>query len=249
MLQAARMIDEDGLAEHGILLEIYIDGPELNANFVLLDGEVLFLEVTDNFPCLGDPSNATLADNLNFAETVLISNSRLPPEKIEVIRSSLHHSLLRLGFRSAGFHVEAGMYNLSMRYAENSGDGLVDLVVSETNNADRMHPTRQPEVVLIEINARPPETGGMWATLYTYGVDMSGLQFLRALGHGERFKALSTSFQFPITSAGNGGGAQYWTADSMIPIQKENILVPCDFFERLYRELPEIIPHVSRAEL
>ncbi|PWY70063.1 hypothetical protein BO83DRAFT_428473 [Aspergillus eucalypticola CBS 122712] len=48
------------LAEQGIMLETYIAGPELDANFVLLNGTVLFLEVTDIFPCSGDDTSATL---------------------------------------------------------------------------------------------------------------------------------------------------------------------------------------------
>lgn len=35
----------------------------------------------------------------------------------------------------------------------------------------------------------------------------------------------------------------------MVPIHREKIRVPGDFFEKLYQALPEISPHVSRAEL
>lgn len=36
------------------MIEPYIDGPEVDANLVLLDGEVIFFEVTDDFPKPGD---------------------------------------------------------------------------------------------------------------------------------------------------------------------------------------------------
>lgn len=75
--EAVAMLGQDTrLAEHGIIVETYVPGPELDANFVLLDGAVLFLEVTDNFPCLGDDGSATLV--ANFAEKLQISNTRLP---------------------------------------------------------------------------------------------------------------------------------------------------------------------------
>lgn len=247
MRQAVCTLEEDGLTEHGILLETYVDGPELDANFVLWNGQILFLEVTDNFPCLGDASGATPAEN--FAETVLISNSRLPPEEVEIIRSSLQCNLLQLGFHSGIFHVEARMQNSSMRYQDVRGDGILDLVASNTNGGATSPSGRQPDVFLIEVNARPPGAGGTWATLYTYGVDTGALQLLRAIDDSERFKALSKPFCFTSTSPGDGGGAQYWTAHSMIPIHREKIRVPEDFFKKVCQILPEIGPHVSRAEL
>lgn len=95
---AVRMLVEDlgNLVEQGILIETYVDGPEFDANFVLLEGQILFLEVTDNFPCLADANGATLADN--FAETVQISNTALPPDQVDAIRSSISRSLAKLGF-------------------------------------------------------------------------------------------------------------------------------------------------------
>ncbi|KAF8863270.1 hypothetical protein BDZ45DRAFT_722677 [Acephala macrosclerotiorum] len=168
---AVHMLDKDGedLAEHGILFEMYVDGPEPDANFVLWDGKVLFLEVCDNFPCQGDASGATLANN--FAETVLISNSRLPPKEVEIIQSSLHRSLLQLGFSSGVFHVEAQMQNSSMQY-QDTGDGTMDLVVRSIGGSATTTPGSQPDAFLIEVNARTPGTGGTWVTLFTYGVDM-----------------------------------------------------------------------------
>ena len=247
MRQAARALEDEGLTRHGILLETYVDGPELDANYVLWNGQVLFLEVNDNFPCLGDASGATTFDN--FAETVSISNSGLPPEEVQMIRSSLHRNLLQLGFHSGVFHVEARMQNSSMRYQDVRGDGILDLVISNTDGGVGISSGRQPNVFLIEVNARPPGAGGTWTTQYTYGVDMGALQLLRAINDRERFEALSKPFSFPSVSPGGGGGAQYWTAHSMIPIHREKIRVPEDFFEKLYELLPEILPHVSRAEL
>lgn len=244
MRQAVHMLHEDeGIStEYGILIETYVDGPEFDANFVLWEGQVLFLEVTDNFPCLADASSATLADN--FAETVQISNTRLPPDEVETIRSSVLRSLLKLGLKSGVFHCEGRIMNSSMRYKDVNGNGIVDLVASNAAT-----PGQKPEVFLIEINVRPPGTGGTWATLLTYGVDLGALQFLRALNDRTRFEALSAPFAYSSSNPGDGGGAQWWTAHCMIPIHCDKIRVPENFFEKLYQAIPEIVPHVTRAEM
>jgi biotin carboxylase len=242
MRRAVHELDEDNLTGHGILLETYVDGPEVDANFVLWDDQILFLEVNDNFPCKGDASGATTFDN--FAETVSISNSGLSPKEIETIRSSLHRNLLQLGFHSGVFHVEARMRNSSFEYQDIYSDGIVDLAPHKSDKC-----AKGPSVFIIEVNVRTPGAGGTWATRYTYGVDLGALQLLRSIGDRERFKRLSKPFSFASTSPGGGGGAQCWTAHSMIPIHREKILVPEDFFERLYRTLPDIKPHVFRAEL
>lgn len=244
MRRAVRSLAQDGLAEHGILIETYVDGPELDANFVLRDGRVLFLEVTDNMPCLGDASTAALTDN--FMETVQISSSALPRPEKDTIRASLLDSLLRLGFRSGVFHVEARMAHSAMHYRPYPS-GVVDLAPRAASLA-----SPPPNVFLIEVNAREPGTAGTWATLYTYGVDLGSLQVLRALGEreGERFAALATPFAFPEDAVvGGGGGAQYWTAHCIVPIHRDDLYIPGEFVARVCAALPDVAPHVSRAEL
>ncbi|KAK2821812.1 hypothetical protein FQN49_007649 [Arthroderma sp. PD_2] len=246
MREAIRLLHEDGLAGDGIVIEQFVHGPEVDCNFVLWDGKVLFLEVTDDLPCAGDASDVTLADN--FFETAMVSNSGLPPEEIQILRSSLHRSLLQLGLRWGVFHAEARMQNSSVRYHDVRGDGVLDLVRSTSNNAVASFLGRQPEAFLIEANVRPPGNGGPWSTLCAYGIDYNALQLLRAVEDRERFEALSKPFLFP-EDAGGGGGAQYWSALCMIPVHRENIRVPDDFFEKLYQQLPKIASHVSKAEL
>ncbi|KAI8247807.1 hypothetical protein K4K56_011550 [Colletotrichum sp. SAR 10_98] len=252
MRRAVCSLAQDGLAEHGILIETYVDGPELDANFVLRDGRVLFLEVTDNMPCLGDVSSAPLTDN--FMETVQISSSALPHTEKDVIRASLHDNLLRLGFRSGVFHVEARMAHSAMHYRPDRS-GVVDLAPRATSlasSSSSSSPASPPDVFLIEVNAREPGTAGTWATLYTYGVDLGSLQLLRALGEreGDRFAALAAPFAFPEDFvAGGGGGAQYWTAHCIVPIHRDDLYVPGDLVSRVCAALPDVAPYVSRAEL
>ncbi|KAI1149243.1 hypothetical protein F4825DRAFT_431256 [Nemania diffusa] len=226
---AIQKTERDGLSKHGVLIEEYIDGPEVDANFVLWDGEVLFCEISDDFPCPGDLPDATTDDD--FAETYMVLPSSLPTKELEILKSSLHQSLLELGFRSGVFHVEARVKNSSMRYKET--DGILDLVDTPSGV------TEEPDAFLIEVNARPPGLTGVYSTLYTYGVDYCALQFLRVLGDRERFAALCKPF---------ASQNQYWCADIHVPIHRENILVPHDFFEKVLGRLPEVAPHVSRAE-
>lgn len=73
--QALLQMEKDGLSKHSILLETYISGPEVDANIVLWNGELMFIEITDNFPCTADASDATIADS--FGETIMLSPTRL----------------------------------------------------------------------------------------------------------------------------------------------------------------------------
>ncbi|GBF62883.1 fumipyrrole biosynthesis protein C [Trichophyton mentagrophytes] len=197
MRQAVQQLEESGFSKYGILLETYIDGPEVDANFVLWEGEVLFCEISDELPCQADAMDATISDN--FAETIMLLPSRLDPKETQLIQSSLHQSLLKLGFRSGVFHVEARVRNSSMRYIQT--DGILDLADAAPSTAEKA----KPDVFLIEVNARPPGLQCVFATTYTYGVDFYGLQFLRAPEDRERFMALSRAFSCH---------AQYWCASN-----------------------------------
>ncbi|KAF7588773.1 hypothetical protein BBP40_005239 [Aspergillus hancockii] len=235
MRGAVRLLTADGLADQGILLETYVDGPELDCNFVLCDGEVLFLELTDDLPSTADASDATLADN--FSETAMISHSGLPASEQEALRDSLQCSIRDLGLSWDVFHAEARMRNSSVRY-----DADQNLVPTTTTT------NCKPTPFLIEVNIRPPVIGSSFTPLYTYGIDYNALHLLRAVEDRSRFVALSQGFRFPA-SAGGGGGAQYWAANCTIPMDRSEIQVPVDFMERLYARVPEIVPFVLKAEL
>ncbi|KAI1027290.1 hypothetical protein LB504_008112 [Fusarium proliferatum] len=178
--EAIDQLENDGLTKYGILLETYISGPEIDANIALWDGELMFAEITDDFPCTADATDATIADN--FGETVMVSPTLLCQKEQNLIKSSLHKTLLKLGFRNGVFHVEARVQNSSMRYQEI--DGIVDL--ADTDNPS----PSDPEVYLIEVNARPPGLDCAFSTLHAYGVDLCALQLLQCLRDGDRFKAM-----------------------------------------------------------
>jgi Biotin carboxylase len=227
--QAVKQLEETGLSKHGILIETYIDGPEVDANFALWDGDLLFCEISDDFPCQADAIDASVADN--FAETVMILPSLLDPEELQDIQTSLYQGLLKLGFRSGVFHLEARVKNSSMRYQET--DGVIELAHTGSNASSK------PEVVLIEVNARPPGLQAIFAVAYTFGVDYTALQILRALDDRERFAALAQPF---------APHSQYHCEIFFIPVHRENIRVPENFCEQVLQQLPEIAPHVTRAE-
>ncbi|KAJ5441491.1 glutathione synthetase ATP-binding domain-like protein [Penicillium cf. griseofulvum] len=103
-----------------------------------------------------DATDASVADN--FVETVMILPSRLDPEELQAIETSLYQGLLNLGFRSGVFHLEARVKNSPMRYQEI--DGFIEL--THTGSTEGL----QPEVVLIEVNARPPGLQAIFAVAY-----------------------------------------------------------------------------------
>ncbi|KAK8129166.1 hypothetical protein PG999_001546 [Apiospora kogelbergensis] len=233
--QALLQIEKDQLSKDGILIETYVDGPEVDANFMLWDGELIFSEISDDFPCTADSANTTIDDN--FVETLMVLPSLLPPAELELLRSSLHQDLLRLGFRTGVFHVEGRIQNSSRQYKRIGS--VLDL--AEVIGGGK-EPAHQPWTFLIEVNARPPGLDCVFSTLDTYGVDMCALHYLAALGvdERERFAALSIPFSH---------GAQYWCGNSQVPIHRDNIFVPFGFIDEVLKRLPDVAPHVSRAEL
>lgn len=232
--QAARQVEDWGYSKQGILIETYVDGPEVDANFALWEGEILFFEICDDFPCDADAEDATTSDT--FAEDNMVMPSRLPREERDLVRSSLHNSLLQLGFRSGVFHVEARIQNSTMRYQDTNG--IVDLE-SADGISEGAGNRRQPEVFLVEVNPRPADFDNIYGIAYTYGVDFNSLHWLRALDDGARFTALC----HPFTC-----GTQYYSCILVIPIHRENVFVPENYCTEILRRLPEVAPYVSGTE-
>lgn len=192
-----------------VVVEPYVAGPEVDANLVLLDGEVLFADINDDFPSPADSSTANLRSN--FQETQNVIPSALPAEELEAIKDQLRASLLRQGFRSGVFHCEARVRNSSVRYAPVDGSpfGILDLVPTATTENDTTTQEdeddsaaetkigKKPiEVYLHEINARPPGYLESVAVLLAHGVDYYALRMLLSLGPQShpRLRALSQPF-------------------------------------------------------
>ncbi|KAF1995389.1 glutathione synthetase ATP-binding domain-like protein [Amniculicola lignicola CBS 123094] len=171
-----------------VIIEPYVDGPEVDANFALLDGQVVFYEVADDFPSLGDAENSSAQDN--FQETANLLPTGLPTEEVEVVRNFILKSILRMGFKHGIFHCEGRLRNSTMRYTRSADvDGSWDL------SPDACHdPKKGQSFFLHEINARPAGYLESVATALTYGVDYYALQLLFSVGDMDRYRMLAQPF-------------------------------------------------------
>ena len=155
-----------------MLIEPYASGPEVDANFVLLNGQVLFSEINDDFPSLAEIPEA---NSSSFAEMSTIMPSVLPKSELGLIEQTLVNNLISLGFRTGVFHIEARLRHSRMKYC--TGSNGVDLL----DHQQIANGHTAPEVFLIEINARTPGHQESFATEYTYGIDYYALYHLLAL--------------------------------------------------------------------
>ena len=191
-----------------VIVETYVDGPEVDANFLLWDGEVCFFEVVDDFPCSADLPGSRFS-TANFQELEMLYPSNLIASEKEMLKTQIHKFLLDSGFRNGIFHVEARIQNSAMEY--NTVDGVVDL----RPKSHPPSPEEKPRVFILEVNVRCPGWMVIWATCYAYGVDYAAAQMLAALGDGTRFKILSQSFAF---------GAQATVESIFVPAPKGGII-------------------------
>ena len=185
-----RLWKDSFTASHGhqVVIESYVDGPEIDANVVLLDGEMLFFEVNDDFPSPGDQDGAP-----KFANFVGDSNmkpSRLPRREIDALRRSLHQYLMKANFRSGVFHIKARLRNSRCRYSQSNG--VVDLVEKPPDIADQSDP--EVSVFLLKIDPRAPGMQEINATERAYGVSYYGLSLINAISDKDRLRALSRRF-------------------------------------------------------
>ncbi|KAL6722374.1 hypothetical protein ACLMJK_001481 [Lecanora helva] len=164
------------------LIEPYVQGPEVDVNLVLLDGEILFGGVCDNFPSQADTVDNN--DSLYFAETKNLSPSRLPRVEQEMLVRHFHQTLTRLGFRSGVFHVEGRVRDSSMKYDVDES-GRFDIHARAPNDGSK------PSAFLHEVNARPPGFQCCAALLLCFGVDFWALQMLCAMKEWDRYRALA----------------------------------------------------------
>jgi biotin carboxylase len=85
-------------ANHGILLEEYIDGQEVDIDMVVYDSKVTYCEISDNGPTM-EPY---------FGETWSVSPSLLPFNAIDALSVMARRVVVdSLGFTDGVFHVEA----------------------------------------------------------------------------------------------------------------------------------------------
>ncbi|EGO60163.1 hypothetical protein NEUTE1DRAFT_134222 [Neurospora tetrasperma FGSC 2508] len=200
------------------VIEPFYDGPEIDVNFVLLDGEILFYEIADEPPCEGDATDATVNDT--FSPVALTLPSALPADEQEIVKDTLHKILLDLGFHTGIYHLEARMVNSKYEYRSIS-PGIIDLVPR-----DNLPLSKNPECKLIEINARPPGYRVSVPSRHTYGIDYFAVRMLAALGDKDRLRAISVPFSHysEVDDGTPGAGAQYWSRLVYIPVPRDGVL-------------------------
>ncbi|KAK3996647.1 hypothetical protein QBC44DRAFT_281545 [Cladorrhinum sp. PSN332] len=232
-------------ARHGsaAVIEPFFEGPEIDVNFILLDGEILFSEIADEPPCDGDSRDATV--HATFSPEALTLPSALPAHEQAIAKSTLRDILVNLGFRTGVFHVEARMVNSASEY-RNVGDGVTDLVAKDqwTHNPQTGLGSNA-ECKLVEINARPPGYRVTVPSRHTYGVDYFAAHLLAAAGDHNRLRIVANSYDHQVDA--RTGGAQYWSRLVYVPapaagtVRWASKLAPC---EELKRRRPDLAEHV-----
>lgn len=155
------------------LVEPYISGPEVDANFVLLDGNLAWSEINDDFPCTAETISTASTTPMSFVEMSTIMPSILPESEVAMVKSSLTNLLLRMGFRNGVYHLEARVKDSRKHYA-NTLHGVDLIEIRETDSFS------SPSTFLIEINPRLPGHQESFAVEFTYGLDYFALHMLLA---------------------------------------------------------------------
>ncbi|KAG8627740.1 hypothetical protein KVT40_003613 [Elsinoe batatas] len=207
-------------------IEQYCEGPEVDANFVLAGGDLLFFEVSDEFPKGADVNSHGHLPT--FIELGNVIPSKLPAVEVSALRDHLYRSLIRLGFTDGVFHLEARVQHSSMAYVVR--DSTFDLYPCENQSG------KQPSAWLIEVNPRPPAQMESDAIKHTYGIDYWGLAVLFGIHDQDRVAALSHPF---------AQGAQYWCQMVFIPAEKGGIYDTEDACGELLERRPELKTQVS----
>ncbi|TEY60785.1 hypothetical protein BOTCAL_0176g00120 [Botryotinia calthae] len=211
-----------------VLVEPYVDGPEVDANLVLVDGEIVFFEVNDDFPSSGD------SDGQGFVETLNAMPSALPESEIDALRLRSHATVLAMGFKTGIFHVEARVHNSTFDFTTGD-DNILDLVAKpEIAKSKNTNPT----VFILEVNPRPPGMRTHTAIARTYGVSYRSIALLTALEDHERLRALAVPFV---------GGAQYDMQVLFIAAQKGGVYQSGDVCSAILEREPQLSGHVKQS--
>lgn len=223
---------------HGtnVLLEPYCDGPEVDYNVVLWNGEILFDELCDDLP-----KSAELlgSNNGTFKETDSPFPSILPAPEIELIRNDFCDVLRRMGFTTGLFHIEGRVHHSTVEFVLRDGVQHMQKRIY-TGSAAQTHP-RGPKPWLHEINPRPPGMTASKIISTTYGVEYWGLVLLLAIHDEARTRALTQPYL---------NGPQYHCVMVFITNEFDNtkyegVFNSDDICEELCARRPDIAEKVS----
>ncbi|KAG9240331.1 putative carnosine synthase 1 [Calycina marina] len=193
-----------------IIIETYVDGPEVDCNLVLLDGEVLYSEIVDDFPSQADIAKDSVG--ALFTETQAAVPSGLPKREQKIITDAVAAAVRRQGFNTGVFHCEARICNSSMKYVFANGATIPDLEPKENYSAE------ETSVFLHEVNARIPGQMSSAASLVSRGIDLWALWFVYAVADWPRFKALSVPFSH------DDACDHVWLINCIVPVKLEKVM-------------------------
>ncbi|RBQ71535.1 hypothetical protein FVER14953_03154 [Fusarium verticillioides] len=204
------LIVSQELPDLRVVVEPYIDGPEVDCNIVLFKGRVLYTEIVDDFPCSAD-----LAEDPTgklFTESQAAVPSRLPENEQRAITDEVVSAVRKMGFDTGVFHCEARICNSSMRYTFTKGATIPDLEpLAEPRRSE------DTPVYLHEVNARMPGPMSSASSVISRGIDFWMLGVLCAVGEWSRYEAFSVPFLHPEVTD------HTWLINCIVPVSLERI--------------------------
>ncbi|KAI0472512.1 ATP-grasp domain-containing protein [Xylaria cf. heliscus] len=231
LVNAVSQID---FKRHGTeyVVEEYCEGPEVDFNVVMYDGEILFHEISDDYPKAAEGNGSRTVNS--FIEMDSVEPSKLPESEQLILQRNFHDILLRSGLNFGAFHIEGRVKNSSMEFRKDAS-GILDLHPREVNE-----PSPEPSGFVLDINPRPPGQAASVQPRTTYGVDYHTLSMLIALRDGPRVSALAHPFL---------QRNQYWSDMVYIPTDfppdRVGIFDSDDICEDLKRRRPDLARHIS----
>ncbi|KAK1912733.1 hypothetical protein P3342_004669 [Pyrenophora teres f. teres] len=216
---------------HGaqFVIEPYCDGPEVDINFVLYNGELLFWEIGDENPKSAEDGSDS------FHELDCVSPSALPQKEQHVLRDSIVKTLLGLGFQNGIYHCEARVVDSTQEWRKNESGAPVLLPRCEPA-------TKPPSCFLMDCNIRPPGLNSSDIVETTWGVDYWALLIAISLREEQRVRALSQPYR---------NGPQYFAdmifVSAAFDASKQGIWQSGNVTEELKERRPDLAKYISKA--
>ncbi|TVY40498.1 Fumipyrrole biosynthesis protein C [Lachnellula occidentalis] len=230
--QLATVRDSFGSStKHGseFVMEPFCNGPEVDINFVVYDGQVVFWEIGDENP----KSAEDVSDN-DFHEVDCCSPSALPATEQAILHDTIVASLTNLGFRHGLYHCEARVGDSTVEWRR-LPSGAQELVPRSQPSA------RSPSSFLIEVNPRPPGINSSDIIETTWGVDYFSVLLAIRVRDAERVHALAQPYR---------DGAQYFANMIFVSAHfdgaKKGVWETGDMTEELIRRRPDLGRCISK---
>lgn len=220
------------------LVEKYIQGPEVDVNVALINGEIAFYDIVDEPPCSAETceTSAPSGSPSSFIEPSAMWPSILPANEQGVLYKMVSEGLAHLGFKNGVFHIEARMIDSAMQWAPKRLGGLDEPLWSLGWKQEEQKCLPNPEAMMIEANARTPGYPAALGSVYCSGIDFATIQLLLCISDTVRARSLSVPFR-------DSGNACVITYAVLTPrggtFQGEN----------MYQELARSHPDLSEAIL